>query len=245
MSMAKPRAQNAGADSAGAPAPGLPAANEQGTWASVADGVLEQLKNAILSGELKPGAKISEPEMARRFGISRAPLREAIRRLEERKLVTHVPRQGARVTVLSPDRVRQLFVIREGIEGMAAREAALHISEQEIAWLRNSLRRQAEQLADPAADVPRTNFDTDYHAAIVRSSGNEFLIKFLGEDYHPLIELCRSRQRRRPERVLRSLHEHTRIVDALADRDADLAEILMRRHIASAREDVLNHITQS
>ncbi|MES2184092.1 MAG: GntR family transcriptional regulator [Pseudomonadota bacterium] len=230
-------------------APALPAApaaaDEPEAWASVADSVLERLKEAILSGELRPGAKISEPEMARRFGISRAPLREAIRRLEERKLVTHVPRQGARVTVLSPERIRQIFVIREAIEGMAAREAAQRINVQEIQYLRDSLARQYAQLADPVPmALPYVSFDTDYHAAIVRASGNEFLVKFLSEDYHPLIELCRNHQRRRPERVQRSLLEHTRIVDALADRDTELAEMMMRRHIASARDDVLAHLTQ-
>ena len=171
------------------------AANETGAWASVADGVLQRLKEAILSGELPPGSKISEPEMAKRFGISRAPLREAIRRLEERKLVTHIPRQGARVIVLTPERVRQIFVIREAIEGMAAREAALRISAEEIAHLRESLLRQYEQMtAAQGSTLPHVNFDTDYHSAIVRASGNEFLVQFLSEDYHPLIELCRSRQ---------------------------------------------------
>ncbi|MCJ0764130.1 GntR family transcriptional regulator [Variovorax terrae] len=221
------------------------AAGEPGAWASVADSVLGHLEEAILCGELKPGAKISEPEMAKRFGISRAPLREAIRRLEERKLVTHVPRQGARVIVLPPERVRQIFVIREAIEGMAAREAALRISEQDIQHLRDSLKRQSEQLNGPEpVGLPHVSFDIDYHAAIVRASGNEFLIRFLSEDYHALIELCRSRQRRRPERVQRSLQEHARIVDALADRDPELAEMMMRRHIAGARDDVLNHMPQ-
>lgn len=220
--------------------------SEPGAWASVADTVLERLKEAILGGELRPGSKISEPEMARRFGISRAPLREAIRRLEERKLVTHVPRQGARVVVLSPERIHQIFVIREAIEGMAAREAALRISAQDLAAMRQGLARQQEALQRPGPHVlPYVDFDTDYHAAIVTASANEFLIKFLSEDYRALIELCRRQQRRREERVQRSLIEHGRIVDALADRDPELAELMMRRHIASARHDMLNHLAPS
>lgn len=221
-----------------------PAGDESAAWSSMAETVLERLRDAIVSGELSPGAKISEPEMARRFGISRAPLREAIRRLEQRNLVTHVPRQGVRVVELSPERIRQVFVIREAIEGMAAREAALRITDAEIAFLRDSLARQRAQFeSGEAGTAPqRLAFDTDYHSAIVRASGNEFLVKFLSEDYHALIELCRRRQRRRPARVERSLHEHLRVIDALADHDAELAELMMRRHIAAARDHVLAHI---
>lgn len=212
-------------------------------WEPVSDSVLSRLSDAILSGDLKPGAKISEPEVSRRYGISRAPLREAIRRLEERSLVSRVPRQGARVVVLSPRRIEQIFVIREAIEGMAARAAALRITDAEIASLQASVDRQHEASRETGSHAyPFKTLDTDYHAAIARASGNEFLVKFLCEDYYALVELCRRAQRRRPERSRRSLIEHGQIVDALAQRDPDLAELLMRRHVAAARKDVLAHL---
>ncbi|WP_454688513.1 GntR family transcriptional regulator [Achromobacter aloeverae] len=214
-------------------------------WEPVSDNVLARLRDAILEGEIPPGAKISEPEMSRKFGVSRAPLREAIRRLEERSLVTRIPRQGARVVVLDAKKVNDIFQLREAIEGMAAREAALRITQPEIDRLREALERQwlAKQAMpdDPATSFP--NLDIDYHSAIVRASRNEFLIKFLSEDYHGLIDLCRRQQRRRPQRTERSMHEHQRIVDAIADRDPEMAELTMRRHIARARQDILDNMT--
>ena len=215
-------------------------------WEPVSDSVLSRLSEAILSGDLKPGAKISEPKVSKRYGISRAPLREAIRRLEERSLVSRVPRQGARVVVLSPRRIEQIFVIREAIEGMAAREAALRITDAEVSVLKASVERQHEASRETGSHAyPFKSLDTDYHSAIARASGNEFLVKFLCEDYFALVELCRRAQRSRPERAHRSLIEHGQIVDALAQRDADLAEMLMRRHVAAARKDVLAHLEQA
>src|SRR6185295_12861270 len=92
---------------------------------------------------------------------------------------------------------------------------------------------------------PFKTLDTDYHAAIVRASRNEFLIKFLTEDFQALVELCRRQQRAEPERAAASLVEHERIVDALAARDADLAEMLMRRHVAGARVHLVNRLQSS
>ena len=211
-------------------------------WEPVADNVLARLRDAILEGEIAPGAKISEPELARKYGISRAPLREAIRRLEERSLITRTPRQSARVVVLDAKKVNDIFQLREAIEGMAAREAALRITQPELDSLRAGLDRQRAATKAPGDGYPFKGLDMDYHSAIVRASRNEFLIKFLSEDYHGLIDLCRRQQRRRPDRAERALLEHQRIVDALSDRDPDLAELTMRRHIARARQDILDNM---
>jgi DNA-binding GntR family transcriptional regulator len=210
-------------------------------WEPVSDSVLARLSEAIMSGELAPGAKLSEPEIASRYGISRAPLREAIRRLEERSLVTRVPRQSARVVALTPERIHQVFVIREAIEGMAAREAAVRITDEEIARLQASLERQRAASGESGA-YPFKSLDTDYHGAIAQASRNEFLVKFLREDYQALVEICRRRQRSSAERSRQSLVEHQRIVEALAAHDADLAEMLMRRHVSAARDHLLQNL---
>ena len=93
----------------------------------------DDLSSAIVSGEIAPGAKLSEPAIARRFGVSRAPVREAIRRLQERGLVTYVANQGARVAEPSAAEFLALLDVREATEGMAARLAAESMSEAEIA----------------------------------------------------------------------------------------------------------------
>lgn len=207
----------------------------------VADNLLVRLRNEIMNGELAPGAKISEPEVARRHGVSRAPLREALRRLEERGLVTRMPRLGARVVVLSPESIQQIFLMREAIEGMAAREAAKHITDSEIALLRAQLEHQRDRFSRiGAVEFLTKELDNDFHSAIAHASRNEFLIRFLCEDYRDLINLCRLKQRRNEARGQRALIEHSRIVDALEERDPDLAELMMRRHVAAARRGMIS-----
>src|ERR1700676_3332633 len=106
---------------------------ERGT---LAEQVFWRLSAAILAGELAPGAKISEPALARQYGVSRGPLREALHRLQERKLITRSPNQGPRVVKPSAEVLAELFMVREALEGMAARLAATNATDAEIARLR-------------------------------------------------------------------------------------------------------------
>src|SRR5580693_4913743 len=99
------------------------ARRESGT---LAEQMFSRLSAAILAGELAPGAKISEPALAKQYGVSRGPLREALHRLQERKLITRSPNQGPRVVRPSAAALAELFVVREALEGMAARLVASH-----------------------------------------------------------------------------------------------------------------------
>ena len=206
---------------------------------TLAGRLVDQLTEAILSGELEPGAHISEPKLAKQLGVSRGPLREATRRLEERMLVTHTPRQGVRVATLSQSVMAELFTIREAIEGMAAREAARNLSDAQADELRRLIARHEETLArTEGSDYEPANADQDFHVAIAGYSGNSLIFNMLTREYYPLMRLFRSRHRWVEGRAMRALVEHKRIVDAVVERDADLAELLMRRHIAAARKSV-------
>lgn len=206
---------------------------------SVSDRLFQQLAEAIIAGELPAGAKISEPGLAARFGTSRAPLREAIRRLEERKLLSRVANQGARVAVLSPARIAEIYAVREALEGIAAREAASRITPEDIARLRAHLERHEAILDTVDGDDYRQGVaDDDFHFVIIRASGNATLIDLLLDQYYALIRMFRLQHRQIAGRARRALIEHRRITDALADGDGELAEILMRRHIAAAREGI-------
>src|SRR6476660_8123214 len=114
--------------------------------ASLAEIAFAQLVEAISIGEFAPGQRLSEAELARRFGISRGPLREALHRLEGR-LVTRRARVGVHVIALYADAIRELFMIREALEGLAARQATENARKVDIAALRNLLSRHAK---DPA-----------------------------------------------------------------------------------------------
>src|SRR5262245_49733861 len=98
------------------------------TKGTLADRLFDDLLLAITRGELAPGSKISEPVLAKRYGVSRGPLREALNRLQERKLITRLANQGARVAEQTPRALSDLFVVREALEGMAVRQATLRCS---------------------------------------------------------------------------------------------------------------------
>lgn len=91
---------------------------------TMSENVFRRIQAAIVKGEIAPGSKISEPELARTYGISRGPLREAIHRLEGQRLLVRVPHVGARVVSLSHAELIELYEIRESLEGMACRLAA-------------------------------------------------------------------------------------------------------------------------
>ena len=207
--------------------------------APVSDRLFAQLSEAIVAGEMTAGSRISEPDLAARFGTSRAPLREAIRRLEERKLVSRIAHQGARVAVLSPARIAEIYAVREALEGMAAREAASRITPAELDRLRTHLDAHEAMLdGDGGDDYKQGVADDDFHFVIIRASGNATLIDLLLDQYYALIRMFRRQHRQVAGRARRALFEHRRITDALADHDADLSEMLMRRHIAAARAGI-------
>src|ERR1700722_2070314 len=118
-----------------------------GESGTLAEQVFCRLSAAILAGELAPGAKISEPALAKQYGVSRGPLREALHRLQERKLITRSPNQGPRVVKPSAAVLAELFVVREDLEGMAARLAATHATDAEIARLRAAVTENAVGLS--------------------------------------------------------------------------------------------------
>lgn len=215
------------------PPPGGDEADAQGT---LAEQLFRRLTEAILRGELPAGSKISEPLLAQRYGVSRGPLREAMHRLQERRLITRSANQGARVVEATPAMLDSIFAVREVLEGLAAREAAVRMGEQALARLREAVARHEAQLEGrlPPEHTALGSADHDFHFVIAQASGNPLLIEMLCEQFYPLLRLYRSRRDTLALRA-RALVEHRRILAAIEERDAELAELLMRRHIAGAR----------
>jgi len=206
--------------------------------ASLAEIAFSSLVEAISAGEFEPGQRLSEAELARRFGISRGPLREALQRLEGR-LVTRRARVGVHVIELSSDALRELFMIREALEGVAARQAAENARKVDIAALRNLLSRHAK---DPAlksgAAYNQGTFDNDFHATILRLAGNQRLEGLLLDNLYYQLRLYRYRSSARSGRALKAFDEHVAIVDAIESGDSDAAEQAMRAHIQNAYQSV-------
>lgn len=204
---------------------------------SVVETVFAQLAEAIISGALAPGSKISEPQLAQRFGVSRAPLREAIRRLEGRRLVTSQPNRGARVIEKSLDALREYFDVRESLEGLAARNAALNATADQLSQLRACLvAHEAGLEATGRPSEAAVSASRNFHVVLVRAGGNRVVIDILCDQLYPLMRLYRGRNPAGEEQVREALRDHQRIYDAIEDRDAELAELLARRHVRRARD---------
>ncbi|MEL7296674.1 MAG: GntR family transcriptional regulator [Pseudomonadota bacterium] len=213
--------------------------------ATLSEQALEALQADIVEGALQPGEKLREPELAARYGISRGPLREAIRRLEARKLIISAPNTGARVVSLSATQLLELYDMREALEGMTCRLAAVNASDAELAALTTLLDQHESELTETdGRNYFRQEGDLDFHFRIARCSGNELLADILCVDHYHLLRLYRYKFSTSPGRPARALFEHRRILDALRERDGELAEILMRKHIRSARENLKRQIGQ-
>ncbi len=212
---------------------------------TLSDHVLRQIQSAIVNGDLPPGSKISEPELARTYGISRGPLREALHRLEGQKLLVRVPHAGARVVSLSRQELGELYQIRESLEGLACRLAAERMRPEEVEDLRAVL---AEHERDAAFQAGRGYYqqegDFDFHYRVVQASGNSMLIRLLCDDLYQLARLYRIQYSATPNRPAQAFAEHHRILDAIADGDGELAELLMRRHIRTSRLNIEQQLPQ-
>ncbi|WP_061052514.1 GntR family transcriptional regulator [Vibrio mimicus] len=201
------------------------------------ENLTEYLIEAIVEGELAPGSKISEPELAKRFQVSRGPLREALMRVEGLGLIERIPHIGARVTQLSPTKLVELYAVREALEGMAARLAARNITETELAGLESLLSTHSTHIDQvEGASYFHQQGDFDFHYRIIQASRNQQLIGLLCDELYHLLRMYRYQSPRSHSRPVEALEEHKFILRAIRQRDEELAEMLMRRHIACSRQ---------
>ncbi|MEH6575811.1 MAG: GntR family transcriptional regulator [Amphritea sp.] len=213
--------------------------NSSSELRTLADKVCEQLVTAIVKGDIPPGHKISEPELARTYGISRGPLREAIRRLEGLRLVVRIPHVGARVVSLTTQELIEIYRVREALEGMACRLAAENMSSAEISSLRDLLYLHEKNIEEiDGRSYFQKEGDLDFHYRIVQGSKNEKLLELLGGELYHLVRMYRYQFSVSKSRPQRALKEHHRILDAIEEHDGELAELLMRRHISAARRNI-------
>ncbi|MBV9785387.1 MAG: GntR family transcriptional regulator [Acidisphaera sp.] len=208
------------------PAP-FPSGGALVTW------LVDELGREIVSGALQPGDKLNEPQLSLKYGVSRAPLREAISRLEGRRLVVRQPNRGARVAMPEAGEFIQLFHVREGLEGIAARLAAECIGTSELRALDAIC---VAQTSESLAEEVSLELDMSFHHLIARASGSALLASILCEEFYVFYKVMRRRYPMLRERQRAAMLQHVGIRDALASGDRELAEFLMRRHVKGARE---------
>ncbi|AQZ95426.1 GntR family transcriptional regulator [Halopseudomonas phragmitis] len=220
-------------------------ADTQSPALTLSDGAFARIQSAIVKGEIAPGTRISEQYLSSTFGIGRGPLREAIRRLEGRRLVVRIPHAGVRVVSLSYAELIELYHVREALEGMACRLAAQNMSDEEIAGLREVLATHEKHSGLKANEsYYQQEGDLDIHYRIIQGSKNQTLSDMLCGDLYHLVRMYRYRYSTTPKRPQQAFAEHHRIIEAIADRDGELAEMLMRRHISASRRNIERRMQQ-
>lgn len=204
----------------------------------------DALREAIITGKIAPGEKLNEPKLAEQYQVSRGPLREAIRRLVAMKLVRHVPHVGASVVTLDLKKILELYDVREALEGKAAALAAENMTEAQIAQLRELLQLHREHTEQNSGEYMQSEGDFDFHYQIIQGSGNALLVNQLCDELYHLIRMFRYQTSRFKSRSNRALIEHEQLIYAIEQRDPQLAEMLMRKHIARAKSSIESTLTK-
>lgn len=193
-----------------------------------------RMLRAIRDGIFPPGTRVREIQVAKWLKMSRTPVRQAVQRLEAEGLLTMAPRAGLTVTEVDSNLVRELYAMREVLEGTAARLAAEWASPAEVQALQELI------VEEGAAQRPNLSVDRNrhFHGLVYRSAKNRFLLKSLSALHDSLVLLGRSTLENKV-RVRNAAAEHAQVVEAIAARDAERAEKVMRRHIRNSYEERL------
>lgn len=195
----------------------------------------DALREEIRSGQLRPGTRLTETEVAARLQISRTPVREAIRRLESEGLVEHQPRTGAVIRQLDYSEIMELYEMRCVFESTAARLAARAASDIEIAELREINREMEAAIATPDRMAALNRL---FHRRLLDAARNRFLHSSMASVETTMLILGPTSMESR-DRAQAAIGEHDAVIDALSARDGETAERLMRQHMEGAQSERL------
>lgn len=205
------------------------------THRALNDRVREALREAIITGDYKPGDRLVEGRLAERFGVSRNPVREALKSLDSEGIVEIIARRGAFVAKLSDDEIREVIELRAALEGMGARLAARRLN-PEAARLLPEILKKGEAAAANRDVNELTRLNDEFHGALAAAGSNRFLTDFIQNLrskthwlFHGISE----------QRSVESWAEHAGIMRAVLDGDADMAELLASRHVSNVGRDLL------
>ncbi len=207
------------------------------------DVVFQTLRRAIITGEFAPGERLMEITLANQLGVSRTPVREAIRKLELEGLVTMVPRKGAQVAKITEENLRDITEIRSNLEQFAVSLACERIDDEGKQLLRdccNSLRNAIENNNDLIDIIEK---DEQFHDAIVVVSKNKRLISIINslreQFYRYRMEYVKDIQSR-----TELIEEHEELMHAIFDHNKDLATSMMKTHLQNMQDSIIRAINE-
>jgi len=206
------------------------------------DIVFEHLRAAIIAGALKPGERLMELQLAEDMGVSRTPVREAIRKLELEGLVSMIARRGAYVSDLSIRDIAETFEVRAALESLAAGLAAERIVPEELEQLERVLVEigACEQQGTLERMV---ELDEEFHALLFSATRNSRLSQIISNLREQIARFRRS-SLSTPGRIKAVFHEHKSIVEAISDRNSSLAQALAREHIENAEHSLMDWVKE-
>jgi DNA-binding GntR family transcriptional regulator len=205
--------------------------------------IFNTIREAIIIGELKPGERLMEVQLAEKMGVSRTPVREAIRKLELEGLVEMLPRKGARVANLSEKDIMDVLEVRSTLDGLASSLSALRITDDEIKELKHIL-------AQFITCVEKNNLqgsikkDVEFHDVIYRSSRNDKLIQ-ISNNLREQVQRYRVIYIKDYSSSSDLVKEHSEILDAISRRDPDAAMRIAQLHIKKQEESIIRSVKKN
>lgn len=199
--------------------------------------VFESVRGAIISGALKPGERLMEVQLAEKLGVSRTPIREAIRKLELEGLVIMIPRKGAYVADLSIKDITEVLEIRAALEGLASGLAALRITEEEIDQIELNAKQFHKAIEDNDFDGI-VQADIEFHDNIFKATRNEKLMQ-INNNLREQVQRFRIMYISKSNKSMDLARDHYEIAEAISKRDIDAAERIARKHIENAEKYIL------
>lgn len=206
------------------------------------DIVFETLRTAILDGNLKPGERVMEVQLAEKLGVSRTPVREAIRKLELEGLLIMIPRKGAYVADVSIKDVLNVLEVRASLEGLAASLAAERITEEEIESLKNSA-KEFEEMNKLNNRDGMVEKDTEFHTVLLNASRNDKLISIV-EGLSDYVQRFRVIYFTEYSEAKNIMEDHKAILNAINERDAKKAKKVAQDHIENIGNYLLSYSTE-
>lgn len=206
------------------------------------DVVFNTLREAILKGELKPGERLMEIQLAERLGVSRTPIREAIRKLELEGLVLTFPRRGAEVAKMTEKNMREVLVVRKALEVLAVEIACEVITQPQIVELKEVAKAFEQSMK--SKDLKKiAEADVRFHDLIYQSTGNHRLLQILN-NLREQIYRYRIEYLKEESTYPSLLQEHQALIDGLKNKDKEFVKDIMKRHIENQERTVINIIRE-
>lgn len=204
------------------------------------DRIASILREAILLGKIKPGQKLVEIELCEQLGVSRTPLREAIRNLEVEGLVESIPNKGSRVRTMTIKDIKNIYELRIELEALATKKSVPFLTDNDLdnlSHLQEKIKIASEKRAWGEVD----HLNKEFHSTLMSKGGNDQLINIIDQLYKISVIISISTFSI-PGRINEVIEEHDKILDACLKKESELTGELMKKHLENARDKILNYV---